>query len=80
MTTNTYFFLHHDGTVYRKDVPVDEESPLSRAGLKIATESNQIIVMTRFGKGISIKNRLNEKMQFFSKQDMVMLSLAAKAI
>jgi hypothetical protein len=75
---NTYFFLTHDGKVYRKDIPVNSDYPLLDAGYKLAAFSNQVILMTKYGRGKTVKNRYSEKPQYFTRKEMVMLSLQAE--
>ena len=78
MTTDTYFFLTHDNKVYRKDIPANEEYPLLYAGHKLSGLSNQIVKLTPYGRGYTVKNRYSGKKQYFTKKEMVFLSLRAE--
>lgn len=80
MTTNTYFFITHDNKVYRKEISIYSKYPLLDAGHKLSAFSNQIILMTKYGRGKTIKNRHSGKTQYFTRQEMVMLSLQAELI
>lgn len=79
MTTNTYFFLTHDGKVYRKDISATSKHPLLEEA-KLSQFSNQIVLMTKYGRGKTIKNRYSEKPQYFTRKEMVLLSLRAISI
>lgn len=76
----TYFFLTHDGKIYRKDIPTTSRYPLLDAGHKLAGFSNQIIQLTPYGRGKTVKNRYNAKPQYFTRNEMVLLSLQAESI
>jgi len=75
--TNTYFFITHDNKVYRKEISVYSKYPLLDAGHKLSAFSNQIVLMTKYGRGKTVKNR-SGKTQYFTRQEMVMLSLQAE--
>lgn len=85
MTTNTYFYITCNGNVYRKEVPVTEKYPLLASGLlpsgeRAAAYADQVILLTKYGRGKTIKNRYSDRPQYFTRQEMVMLSLQAESI
>lgn len=80
MTTNTYFLLTHDGKVYRKEISATAKHPLLDLGARLSQFSNQIILMTKYGRGKTIKNRYGGKTQYFTRKEMVLLSLRATSI
>ena len=71
----------HDGKIYRKDVDESEDYPYFLNGAyRVAANSNQIILMTSSGRGKTLKNRYSGKTRYFTRQEMVMLSLQAESI
>jgi hypothetical protein len=80
VTSDTYFFVTHDDKVYRKDVPSDAEHPLLYAGHKLSAYSNQIVKLTPYGRGYTVKNRYSGKRQYFTRKEMVLLSLRAELV
>ena len=54
--------------------------PYLAAGRKLTMDSNQVIFMTKTGRGKTVKNRYSEKPQYFTRQEMTMLALQAEAV
>jgi hypothetical protein len=80
MSTETYFLIHHTGAIYRKDVKLDEFTSIwHQLPMNLAQQSNQIIKMTPFGRGYTIKCREMRK-QYYSKKQMTMIALQAETI
>lgn len=80
MKTDTYFFVTHDNKIYRKDIPTNEEYPLLYAGHKLSAFSNQIVKLTPYGRGYTVKNRYSGKKQYFTRKEMVMIALKAQNV
>lgn len=80
MTTYTYFFLTYDGKIYRKEISDDARLPYLVQGRKLSMDSNQIIRMTKYGRGKTVKNRYSEKPQYFTRKEMTMLALQAEVV
>lgn len=68
-----------DGKVIRKDVKEDPNF-WGQLGMKLASQAEQIIEVSKYGRGKTIKNRFSEKSQYFTRQEIVMLSLKAESI
>lgn len=79
MSAETYFLVYGDGRVKRKVIHTDFVGNFWRQmPMKLAAEANQIIKQTPYGRGYTVKNRYSEKKQYFTKDEMVMLSLKAE--
>ena len=80
MKTETYFLIHYTGVIYRCDIRKDDYiSMWEQLPIKLAQQSNKIIKMTTFGRGYTVKNR-EVKKEYFSKSQMVLLSLQAETL
>lgn len=68
-----------DGKVIRKVV---KEDPMfwGQLGMKLASQAEQIIEVSKYGRGKTIKNRFSEKPQYFTRQELTMLALQAENI
>lgn len=75
---DTYFLITPFG-VYRKDI-YEEYSTWSQLPMNLAARSEKIVKLTPTGRGVTIKNRESEKRQYFTKREMVMLSLQAETL
>ena len=75
---DTYFMITPNG-VFRKDI-YEQYSTWSQLPMQLAQRSNQIVKLTQTGRGYTIKNRYSEKKQYFTKKEMVMLSLQAEVL
>ena len=75
----TYFYITPDG-VYRRDIDKSDHIWLN-GSMKLAMQSNIIIEMSEFGRGKTVKNRDNaDKVRYFTKDEMVIISLQAEKI
>ena len=75
----TYFYITPDG-VYRRDID-KSNSVWINGSMKLAMQSNMIIEMSEFGRGKTVKNRDNaDKVRYFTKDEMVMISLQAEKV
>lgn len=81
MTIKTYFFVHHTGNVYRKDVPVSAEPEhwTTGVGRRLVALSNLVVVMNQSGTGRILKCR-EYRREDLTRDEMVVLSLQAESI
>lgn len=80
MTQRTFFFIKYDGTIIRREFEQQTKYPFLDGGYKLAADSNQVIEMTSTGRGKTIKNRYSAKPQYFTRNEMILLSLQAESI
>lgn len=73
----TLFLIMGDGKVIRKDVK-DDPMFWGQIGMKLASQAEQIIEVSKYGRGKTIKNRFSEKPQYFTRREMIMLTLRAE--
>lgn len=81
MTTNTFFFVHHTGAVYRKDmdIAISSVSVGKLEEWQLVAQSNLVVVMYPSGTGKILKDREYNR-EDLSRDEMVMLALQAEPI
>ena len=82
MTTNTYFFVHHTGKVYRKDLFTNLLSEMliqGRQSNQLVAQSNLVVVMNPSGTGKILKCR-EYRREDLTQDEMVVLALQAESV
>lgn len=76
---DTYFLVFHDGRVERKDVNNYHQEFWQQMPMKLAAEAHQIIKLTPYGRGYTVKDRTTGKRQYFTRKEMLMMMLRAES-
>jgi len=77
----TYFFVHHTGKVYRKDLFTNLLSEMLIQGQsnQLVAQSNLVVVMNPSGTGKILKCR-EYRREDLTRDEMVILALQAESI
>lgn len=73
----TLFLIMSDGKVIRKSVKEDPNF-WGQVGMKLASSAEQIIKLSEYGRGKTLKNRFSDKPQYFTREEMTMIALRAE--
>jgi hypothetical protein len=77
----TYFFVHHTGKVYRRDLLTNllSELLIQRQSNQLVAQSTLVVAMTPLGTGKILKDR-EYRREDLSQDEMVMLALQAESV
>lgn len=77
----TYFFVHHTGKVYRKDLFTNllSEMLIQWQSYQLVAQSNLVVVMNPSGTGRILKDRGYDR-EDLTQDEMVILALQAESI
>lgn len=75
---DTYFLVFRDGSVQRKEVRNHLTNFWEQMPMKLAADADQIIKLTPYGRGYTIKDRETGKRRYFTRKEMLMIRLRAE--